>query len=154
MDKPHRMVDMRLGRIVIREGSDRQYIYLTEREGPRGFPIVIGTNEAHEIHRVVTQESAVRPMTHQLAAAIIDQLGADVERCDIVDMRDNTYFAQLVLKRRSDGTTAVVDARPSDAIALALRGRAPIRVTEDVLDQCRTDNGGPDPLPDPTSDED
>ena len=140
------MVDVVLGRIVIRETSDRQYIFLNERGGKRGFPIVIGTNEAAEIQRVVARIECERPLTHQLAHSIVEALGAELKRCDIVDLRQNTFYAQLVLQTRDGGTTAVVDARPSDAIALALRAGCPIRVAESVLEQVRTDESGPDPL--------
>ena len=66
------MVEVVLGRIVIREGSDRQYIFLHERGGKRGFPIVIGSNEAAEIKRVIAQIECERPLTHQLAFSVIE----------------------------------------------------------------------------------
>src|SRR5688572_12958599 len=141
-----KMIEMLLGRIVMREDSAQQFIFLTERSGGRGFPIVIGAGEAAEIHRVVTSLEAPRPLTHQLAHSIVQALDADIVRCDIVDLRQNTFFAQVVLRRRSSNEVAVVDARPSDAIALALRAKATIRVAESVLDQVRTDTST-DPLP-------
>lgn len=144
-----KMVEMLLGRIVIREGADRQYIFLAERNGTRGFPIVIGNNEAAEIHRVVTHQELERPLTHQLAFSMVQALGAELRRCDIVDLRNNTFYAQLVVQTKGGDTTAVIDARPSDAIALALRAKCPIRVAESVLEQVRTDESGPDPLPKP-----
>lgn len=144
------MVEVVLGRIVIREGSDRQYIFLQERRGERGFPIVIGSNEATEIKRVVARVECERPLTHQLTYAVIEAFGARIHRCDIVDLRQNTFFAQLVLQTDSGDRTVVLDARPSDAIALALRAGCTLRVAESVLEQVRTDQGGgPDPLPEP-----
>jgi hypothetical protein len=143
-----KMVEMLLSRIVMREDSPQQFIFLTERGGGRGFPIVIGAAEAAEIHRVVTSAESPRPMTHQLAHSILQALDSDIVRCDIVDLRQNTFFAQLILRRKSTNELAIVDARPSDAIALALRARSPIRVAELVLDQVRTDTGS-DPLPKP-----
>jgi bifunctional DNase/RNase len=142
------MVDVRLSRIVFREGQDRQYIYLTERAGRRGFPIVIGTNEALEIDRVVKGFQSERPLTHQLVHSVIEALAAELKRCDITDLRNGTFYAQLVLQNKSGSTTVVVDARPSDAIALALRARCGIRVAESVLEEVRTDEGV-DPLPGP-----
>src|SRR5438552_13093153 len=147
---PEPMVDVALGRIVIREGSDQQYIFLKEISGQRGFPIVIGTSEACEIRRVVTGSKTERPLTHQLAYESIKALGADLKRVDIVDLRNNTFFAQLVLQNPRGDLTAVVDARPSDAVALALRARCPLRVAESVLEAVRTDQAGPDPLRDET----
>ena len=141
------MVPVVLGRIVIREGADQQYIFLKERDGQRGFPIVIGSGEAHEIRRVVTGLSTERPLTHQLAFDAIRALGADLKRVDIVDLRNNTFYAQLVLQNKKGELTAVVDARPSDAVALALRAGCPLRVADTILEQVRTDTSGPDPLP-------
>ena len=143
-----KMIEMLLGRIVMRADSAQQFIFLTERGGGRGFPIVIGAAEAAEIHRVVTSVESPRPLTHQLAHSILQALDADLVRCDIVDLRQNTFFAQLVLRRRSSNEVAIVDARPSDAIALALRSKATIRVAESVLDQVRTDLSS-DPLAKP-----
>ena len=142
------MVDIRLSRIVIREGVDQQWIFLTERSGHRGFPIIIGTSEAAEIQRIVTRDQPRRPLTHQLAYSLVDALGARLVRVDIVDLRDNTFFAQIVLHQPMLDMTAVIDARPSDALALALRAGCPIRVAESVLEQARTDESGPDALPD------
>lgn len=140
------MVDMTLARIVIRDGSEQQYIFLQEQGGGRGFPIVIGRSEACEIQRVVTGLQTQRPLTHQLALETIRALGTELKHVDIVDLRDNTFFAQLVLHKKEGEVTAVVDARPSDAVALALRAQCPIRVAQSVLDMVRTDASGPDPL--------
>ena len=133
------MVDVALSRIVTRDQSDRQYIYLQEREPeserPRGFPIVIGTGEAQEIERVVHGEEPPRPLTHRLLHDVIQALGARISSVDIVDLRQNTYFAHIVLENADGQSLAVVDARPSDAIALALRARARIRVAASVLDR-------------------
>ncbi len=142
------MIEVRLSRVVVRDGSDQQWIFLTEKDGKRGFPIIIGTNEAHEIQRVLTHRQPQRPLTHQLAHAAIEALGARLERVDIVDLRDNTFFARVVLVR--DEEEIQLDARPSDALALGLRAGCPIRVAESILESTRTDTSGPDPLPPPT----
>jgi bifunctional DNase/RNase len=147
-----KMVDVALSRIVIREGSEQQYIFLQETGGGRGFPIVIGTVEACEIRRVVAGLQTPRPLTHQLAFETIRALESELKHVDIVDLRDNTFFAQLVLHRKESAMTAVVDARPSDAVALALRANCPIRVAQSVLDMVRTDSSGPDALPEPGED--
>jgi len=142
------MIEMQVGRIVIRDFSRQQYIYLREKDGERGFPIVIGLGEAAEIRRVIAKEVLERPLTHELALNIAEALGAQVERVDIVDLRNNTFFAQLVLIDPEGHQVAVVDCRPSDAIALALRAKRPIRVAESVLEQVRTDQAQ-DELPPP-----
>ena len=142
------MIEVRLSRVVVRDGSDQQWIFLTEKDGERGFPIIIGTSEAHEIQRVLTHRQPQRPLTHQLAHAAIEALGGRLARVDIVDLRDNTFFARVVLVR--DEEEMQLDARPSDALALGLRAGCPIRVAESILESTRTDTSGPDPLPPPT----
>jgi bifunctional DNase/RNase len=144
-----KMVEMVVARIVLRDSARGQHIYLKEREGARGFTLVIGTWEAEEIRRVLAREEAPRPMTHQLALAIVRSLGGRVVRCDIVDFRDHTFFGQLAIESLDRKNLALIDARPSDAIAIALRAGAPVRVAEFVLEQVRSDSAGPDPLPGP-----
>lgn len=140
------MVGVRLGRIVIRDGADQQYIYLREKGGERGFPIVIGTPEALEIRRVVHDIRPERPLTHQLAYDSIRALGATLAGVDVTDLRNNTFYARILIQDPS-GELQRIDARPSDAVALAMRAGCPIRVSESVLEQVRTDTSGPDPLP-------
>lgn len=142
-----KMVEIVLARIVLRDSEHGQHLYLLERGGKRGFPMVIGRVEAEEIQRIVSGTPAKRPMTHQLAASMVEALGGHIVRADIVDMQEMTFLAQLVLATADGHTTAVLDARPSDAIALALRAGAPLRVAEFVLEEVRTDRAGPDPLP-------
>ena len=127
-----KMIDVTLSRIVLRDGADRQYIFLSELDGTRGFPIVIGNNEAGEIQRVVHGIEPERPLTHQLAFAAIEALDGHIDSVDIVDLKHNTFYAQLLLRGPKDDPITI-DARPSDAIALALRAKCKIRVAEDVL---------------------
>ena len=126
------MIDVTLSRIVVRDGEERQYIVLAEVDGSRGFPIVIGNNEAGEIQRVVHGIEPERPLTHQLAYSAIGALGGRIHAVEIVDLKQNTFFARMLLETPQDGTIGL-DARPSDAIALALRAKCPIRVAEAVL---------------------
>lgn len=132
------MLDVTLSRIVMREGTDRQYIYL-QREteaGTRGFPIVIGSHEAQEIQRLVHAVDPPRPLTHQLAYDMLDALGVKLISVDIVALRQNTFFARLDLSGSEAHPEVIhVDARPSDAIALAIRARCPIRVEADVFER-------------------
>ena len=147
-----KMIAVRLARIVLREDSPQQWIHLQEQEGERGFPIVIGLGEASEIRRILHGESTPRPMTHQLAQSVIDSLGASLSGVDIIDLRDNTFYAELVLTD-GEGEEVRVDSRPSDALALGLRAGCQLRVAESILEQVRMDQGaaGPDPDPDPDS---
>jgi bifunctional DNase/RNase len=125
------LVECRLARIVFRENSDQQYIYLEEKGGSRSFPIVIGFFEAAEIHRKVRGEPAQRPLTHDLLRSAMEQLGGKLRCVEVSDLRENTFFANLVVDQ--DGRTLRIDCRPSDAIALAVAHHAPIAVEEAVL---------------------
>ena len=140
------MIEVRLARVVVREGGEQQSIALQERGGERSFPIIIRTQEAREIRRVVTGEATPRPFTHQLTHAVIEGMGGQLLRVDVVDLRDNTFFAELIVGT-PDGEEVAIDARPSDALALGLRAGCPLRVAESVLEQARTDSSGPDPQP-------
>lgn len=128
------MVEMQLRSIKISDTADRQYIHLAEVGGPRRLPIVIGYQEAQAIDRFVKQKTFQRPLTHDLLAATIEATGSAVERVDITELRDGTYYAMIRLARL-DGSVAEIDARPSDAIALATATKAPIFVAEAVLDE-------------------
>ncbi len=126
-------VQMELIRIIISEINDQQVIYLKEIEGERTFPIVIGLFEATSIDRRVKGLQSPRPLTHDLLASVIEQLGGELQDVFISELRDHTYFARLRIRR--DGELIEVDSRPSDAIALAVTASAPIYVAEDVLDE-------------------
>ena len=130
-------VQMQLARIIISELTDNQVIYLREADGTREFPILIGIFEATNIDRRVKEGyEPPRPLTHDLVVSIADALGAGVDRVVISDLEENTYFAKLVL-RRENGDEIEIDARPSDAIAVAVTFSPPrpILVSEHVLNE-------------------
>lgn len=130
------LVPMQLARIIISEISDHQVIYLQEIEGERQFPIVIGMFEATSIDRRVKEDyTPPRPLTHDLIVAVAQSLGADVECVTISELHEHTYFAKLQLRRGQE--VIEVDARPSDAIAVAVTfsPSLPIYVEEEVLKQ-------------------
>ena len=124
-------VRMDLARIVISDTSDQQIIVLKERSGGRQFPIVIAVNEALAIDRGVKNISTPRPLTHELLGNVIRELGAEIEKIVVHDLRDHTFFAKLVIRR--NGELIEVDSRPSDAIALGAGTETPIFVAESVL---------------------
>ncbi|MHC4931548.1 MAG: bifunctional nuclease family protein [Planctomycetota bacterium] len=128
-----RMVECELARIIINENSDQQYIFLREKSGPRQFPIVIAIMEAMAIDRFVKEQATQRPLTHELLHETIHSLGASVKRIEVTKLQNQTFYAVLVLQR--NGTEIEIDARPSDAIALAVRNAARIYVHEDVLEE-------------------
>lgn len=135
------MVEMQLSRIVIRETSDQQCIYLREKRagsaegktGGREFPIVIGIFEASAIDRRVRDRATPRPMTHDLLGTVVRAMGGTLQRVVIADLKDNTFFASLEIER-PDGAVVKVDARPSDAVAMAVQLDAPIFVDDKVLE--------------------
>lgn len=126
------MIRVELAAIVINERSDEQVIALREVEGERQFPIVIGMFEAFAIDRIVKGRTSERPLTHDLLASMIGALGGRIIRVAIDDLRDETYYAKVVV-RRGDQEEVLVDARPSDAITLALKAQVPIYVAERVM---------------------
>jgi uncharacterized protein len=126
-------VEVELSRIIINETSDQQIIVLKERHGTRGFPIVIGIVEIFAIDRRLKGIQPPRPMTHDLLASVIENLGATVDRIVIDDLRNHTFYAKIHL--RIDGRVVTVDSRPSDAIALGAAIDAPIFVAEHVFDK-------------------
>jgi uncharacterized protein len=127
------LIEVSLSRILIRETNEQQFICLQEKAGARSFQIVIGTFEALEINRKIKHVETPRPMTHDLLRNILEGLDARVERVLIDDLRDATFFAKLVVKR---GDLEIkIDARPSDAIAVAVALRAPIFVAPHVIEE-------------------
>jgi hypothetical protein len=130
--EPATVVEMELRRITINDTGDRQYVALGEKDGERTLTIVIGYHEAQAIDRFVKKKSLPRPMTHDLLAAVVEAAGADVERVEVTELKESTFYARIRL-RRGDGEVVAVDSRPSDAIALATALGKPIYVAESVL---------------------
>ena len=126
-------VHMELKRIVINEIHEQQIVMLREVDGERSFPIVIGIFEATSIDRRVKGMQSPRPLTHDLLASVIEQLGGELQDIFISELREHTYFAKLRI--RKEGELVEVDCRPSDAIALAVTAHVPIFVNEDVLEE-------------------
>ena len=131
------MIEMQLKSIKINDTGDRQYIGLAEVGGARALTIVIGYSEVQAIDRFVKDIRPPRPMTHDLVSNLIEASGCQVERVDVTELRGGTFYAMIRLLR-PDGTVAEVDARPSDAIALATALKVPIFVDEDVLEEAAT----------------
>jgi len=126
-------VQVELSRIIINETSDQQIIVLKERHGERAFPIVIGIVEIFAIDRRLKGIRPPRPMTHDLLASVIKNLGASIDRIVIDDLKNHTFFAKIHLS--VNGRTVKVDSRPSDAIALCAATDAPIFVADHVFDK-------------------
>lgn len=125
-------VEVELSKIIINEAVDQQIIVLKELEGERSFPIVIGMMEILAIDRRLKNIQLPRPMTHDLLADVIDQMGGEIVKVVISDLSNGTFYARLHIS--SNGETVEVDSRPSDAIALGVGTGAPIFVDEDVFE--------------------
>jgi len=128
-------VEMRLARIIISEINENQVVFLKEVDGERQFPILIGIFEATSIDRRVKEIPRPRPLTHDLLVGIVETMGGQLDSVLISELRDHTYFANLRI--RYEGELIEIDARPSDAIAVAVTcdPTLPIYVNEDVLEE-------------------
>ncbi len=131
-------VRMELSRIFIREMTDVQIIELTEVDGDRTFPIVIGLPEAFAIERRLKGIEIPRPQTHDLLASVINHMGGKLKEILINDLVEGTFYAKLIIVQ--DGQEIEVDSRPSDAIALGVAENVPIYVAEEVLAQTEADS--------------
>ncbi|HET6573059.1 MAG TPA: bifunctional nuclease family protein [Fimbriiglobus sp.] len=130
-------IQMELRRIIISEVDEHQVIVLREVDGERSFPIVIGLFEATSIDRRVRGMIAPRPLTHDLIAGVVEQMGGELQDIVISDLKEHTYFAKL--RVRHEGELIEVDCRPSDAIAVAVTAKVPIYVSEEVLGEALED---------------
>ncbi len=113
---------------------DRCIVVVEEVGGPRLVPIWIGIFEGGAIAAELTGQEPPRPMTHDLMSAMLKTAHANVEKVVITDLRENTYFAEIHL--RTNGAVSILDSRPSDALALAVRARCPMFVSEAVFQKC------------------
>lgn len=128
------MVEMELNKIVIDEKRHDQLIVLKERGGNRLLPIVIGLNEASAIKLKISGFQPPRPLTHDLLYATIENLEAKIDKIIVDKLEENTFHAKIFLTTAS-GQSKIVDARPSDSIALAVRAHVPIFVEDEVVKQ-------------------
>jgi bifunctional DNase/RNase len=132
-------VEMFVGGLMLDPNTQAPVVVLKDESGDVILPIWIGVAEATSIASAIKQLAMARPLTHDLAMNMLQELGARVERVVITELKDSTYFAELVV---SVGEKAMIfDSRPSDAIAMALRASAPIYVTPQVLQQAKVTFG-------------
>jgi len=125
-------VEMKVASVGIVQGTNGTVILLREVSSARLLVIGIGALEASAIAMELEGMKPPRPMTHDLLRTVLAKCGADVERITITDLRDETFYASISLSSKEGPIE--VDSRPSDAIALALRAKAPIYCSESVLD--------------------
>lgn len=123
------MIEMRIVGVRIEMPSQQPILILSERDGNRSLPILIGTTEASAIAMHLQGLRPARPLTHDLLGQVISALGHVVQQVRVVDFREGTFYGELVFE---NGTK--VSARPSDAVALAVRTEIPVFVDPAVLD--------------------
>ena len=145
------MVEVIVSRLGLDSGSNSFVVILQEKNGDRILPIWIGKAEAESIAAHLDGVQRERPMTHDLVRSLVMALGGELQRVKITRVQDGTFFAEMHLLR--DDVTQVVDARPSDSIAIAVRFGAPIFAAEELLAEYEAPAAGPDDAPtDPEAD--
>ena len=131
------LIEMSIKGLMMDPLTNMPIVLLRDPESERVLPIWVGPVEANAIMLQVENVAPPRPMTHDLLRQVLTELGATLTRVIIADLHDNTFFAYLELKR-GGGEVLFLDARPSDALALSIRTRAPVFVDTKVLDQAKT----------------
>lgn len=125
------MVEVVVARLGLDSSSDSFVVILRERQGTRVLPIWIGRPEAESIAMELNHVPRERPMTHDVCATMLRALGGALERVVVTRMQQRTFFAELHLQSATG--PHIIDARPSDSIAMALRCQAPVFVAETLL---------------------
>jgi bifunctional DNase/RNase len=127
------MLEMKVRGLTLDPLSNMALVILRDLEGNKALPIWVGIPEANAIALEIEQVPTPRPMTHDLIKNLLDSINASVTRVVVNDLRDSTFYATISLSLH--GKEFQIDARPSDAIAVALRVKAPIYATLDVIER-------------------
>ncbi len=135
-------IEMTIKGLMVDPVTNMPIIILRDEDGQRVLPIWVGIFEANAIALQIENVATPRPMTHDLLRNVIHDLEGAVQKIVVSDLRENTFFAVIHLSVR--GEPVLIDARPSDAIALALRAKAPIYVEEAVIDNAKALDGTPE----------
>jgi len=125
------LLEVKVQGLILEPKSQQNIVILREVDGQRILPIWIGPGEAQAIRRILSEEPFPRPLTHDLLHLVVEGLKARVTRIVISDLKENTFYASVIIER--DGQVLSIDARPSDSVALALRARAPIFANDALL---------------------
>jgi len=135
-------IEMTIKGLMVDPVTNMPIVILRDTEGNRVLPIWVGIFEANAIALQIENISTPRPMTHDLLRNVIHDLKATVQKIVVCDLQENTFYALIYLS--VNGDTVAIDARPSDAIALALRTKAAIFVEETVIDNAKTVDFAPE----------
>ena len=114
-------------------------VLLQEKDSNRSLPIIVGSNEAQAIALYLEGVDMPRPMTHDLLINVLDSLESDIRQVTIARMKNGTFFAEIEVSNSKVGDI-IIDSRPSDAIAIALRTMTPIYVSDEVMERAGIDN--------------
>jgi bifunctional DNase/RNase len=139
-------IEVKIRALMMDPNSGTPIIILKDVQSDTMLPIWVGSFEANAIALEIEKIAPPRPMTHDLLRNLLVELGVQVDRVVVTSLRDNTFFAVIEM-RNSDGNRMVLDSRPSDAIALALRADCPIYVDMEVIKASR--NSMPDDSEEP-----
>ena len=134
-------VEVRIRGLMMDPATNMPIIVLKDVGSDTVMPIWVGIFEANAIAIEIEKMAASRPMTHDLIKNIIHNLNAELERVVVMEVKDDTFYAVLWLRQGDELIT--IDARPSDAIALALRSDCPIYVSEQVMQSAKLNTSGP-----------
>ena len=132
MESTGRMIELYVMGIALDTRTGTPIVVLNDHENRRALPIWIGTAEASAIIRQLENIKSARPMTHDLIFNMMETVGYTINKVEINDLSSDTYYASITISHK-DGTSHIIDARPSDAIALALKAEAPIYATANVV---------------------
>jgi bifunctional DNase/RNase len=135
-------IEMTIKGLMVDPITNSPIVILRDKGGQKVLPIWVGIFEANAIALQIENVSTPRPMTHDLLRNVIHDLRASVQKVVVCDLQENTFYALIYLALNGD--TVAIDARPSDAIALALRTRAPIFVEDSVLDNAKAVDSTPE----------
>src|SRR5215467_11378505 len=128
-------LEVKIRGLLVDPTTNSPIVLLKEMDGEGILPIWVGPYEANSIASEIEKLSPQRPMTHDLLRNVIAQMGGVVKRVVVTELRDNTFYA--IIEILSNGQLTLIDSRPSDAIALALRTDCPIFIREEVLEASR-----------------
>ena len=129
-------IEMTIKGLMVDPITNMPIVILRDRDGHKVLPIWVGVFEANAIALQIENVTPQRPMTHDLLNNVIHDLKADIQKIVVSDLKENTFYALIYVA--IGGEVTAIDARPSDAIALALRARAPIFVEDKVIDNAKT----------------
>ena len=140
MAKDFKMIPVEIKGLMMDPTSNVPIVILRNDDLEKVLPIWIGIFEANAIALRLEGVKSPRPMTHDLLSNLVDLLDGRIQRVVITDLADNTFFAQIYILMPGESNPRLLDARPSDAIALALRSEAPVFVDESVFDKATHDS--------------